>query len=166
MINNRYLLVSSLLFISTSLSAVTKQAEIEMSYKHAPYVKLIGTAPGSNRVFDNNDIADFITPVTVDLGTMGLDSNIPGDCEVNFSTLNNFDLKHTVSGSSITRYKVLYRTEEFGRASNQPLIMPCTSVPTSIQFRATGIVFGNIWESVLIQSGTYSDTVNVVVTTQ
>ena len=166
MINNKYLLGLSFFFLTSGTNAVTKQTEIEMSYTHTPYVKLIGTAPGSNRVFDNNDIANWIYPVNVDLGTMGLDSNIPGDCDVNFTTLNNFNLKHTVSGSSLTSFEVLYRSEVFGTATNETLTMPCTSVPTSIQFKATGIVFGNIWEAYLIQSGTYSDTVNVVVTTQ
>ncbi len=166
MFNYKYLLAVPLLMLNINAHTATKQTEIELNFTHTPFVKFIGTAAGSNRMFDNNDIAVWIYPVNVDLGTLGLESNIHGDCAVNFSTANNFSLLHTLSGNYLTQYKVLYQSQEFGVNANPTLSMPCNTLATSIQFKATGIVVGNLWEEGLIQSGIYRDIVNVVVTTQ
>ena len=166
MCNYKYLSVFFLLLVSGSASTATKQAEIDLSYTYTPYVTLVGTAAGSNRMYDNNDIADWIFPRIVDLGTLGLESNILGDCTINFSTANSFDLLHTVSSASLTQYKVLYQSQEFGLSANPALTIPCNTLPTTIQFIPTGIVIGNFWEAALIQSGVYRDTVHVSVTTQ
>ncbi len=163
---SKCLSVALLLSLNTSAYSATNQTEIELNFTHTPFVNLVGTAPGSNRMYDNNYIADWIFPVNVDLGTLGLASNILGGCGVNFSTANNFDLLHTVSGASLTQYKVLYHSQEFGINTNPTLSIPCNTVPTAIQFRPTGIVFGNFWEAGLIESGIYRDIINVVVTTQ
>jgi len=162
----KYLSAAFLLVFSMNAHTATKQTEIEFNFKHTPFVKFIGTAPGSNRMYDNNDIANWIYPRMVELGTLGLASNILGDCDINFSTGNNFDLLHTVSGNSLTQYKIYFQSEVFASVVNPTLTIPCNTLPTSIQFKPSGIVFGNIWESVLIQSGIYRDVVNVVVTTQ
>ncbi len=156
----------SLSVFSASIQAKTRQTDIELTLTHTEYVKLTGTAPGSSRQYDNNDIANWIFPSVVDLGTMGLESNVGGNCDLNFSTLNNFELLHTVSGNSLTKYKVLYQNQEFGRTSNPTLTIPCTTLPTNIQFTPTQVVFGNIFPALFIQSGNYRDVITVVVTTQ
>ena len=167
MIKIRRLLVAGLLGLSCVQSnAATDQTDIELSYTYTPYVKLIGTAPGSSRQYDNNDIANWIFPSVVDLGTLGLESNVTGSCDINFSTLNNFNLLHTVSGNSLTKYKILYQAQEFGLASNPTLTIPCNTIPTTLEFTPTQIVFGNLWPALLIESGIYRDVVTVVVTTQ
>lgn len=154
------------LLASSHTFSATDQTDIEFSYTYTPYVKLIGTAPGSSRQYDNNDIANWIFPSIVDLGTLGLESNVGGSCDVNFSSLNNFDLLHTQSGNSLTKYKLLYQSQEFGLSSNPTLSIPCNTVPTTIEFTPTQIVFGNLFPALLIESGIYRDVVTVVVTTQ
>ena len=158
--------VVAFLILNTSVYAATDQTDIEFSYTYTPYVKLIGTAPGSSRAYGNNDIANWIFPSVVDIGTLGLESNVGGDCDMTFSTLNNFNLLHTVSGNSLTKYKILYESQEFGLATNPTLSIPCNTTPTTMQFTPTQIVFGNLLPSLLIESGIYQDVITVVVTTQ
>ena len=152
--------------LSSQAYAATDQTDLELNYTYTPYVKFVGTAVGASRQYDNDDIANWIFPSVVNLGTLGLESNIGGSCDINFSTLNNFDLLHTVSGSSLTKYKILYQAQEFSLDNNPTLSMPCTSIPTDINFEPTQIVFGNLWPELLIESGIYRDVVTVVVTTQ
>jgi len=160
------LVIMAFLFSNSALNAATDQTDIEFSYTYTPYVKLIGTAPGSSRMYGNNDIANWIFPSVVDIGTLGLESNVGGDCDMNFSTLNNFNLLHTVSGNSLTKYKILYQSQEFGLDSNPTLSIPCNTTPTTMQFTPTQIVFGNLLPSLFIESGVYRDVITVVVTTQ
>ncbi len=162
----KQLLIGLSLIIAQNVFAATDQTNLEFDYTYTPYVKFIGTAPGSSRQYDNNDIANWIFPSVVNLGTLGLESNVGGTCDVNFTTLNNFDLLHTVSGSSLTEYKILYQTEEFGLTNNPTLSLSCNSIPTDIEFKPTQLVFGNIFPALFIQSGIYRDVVTLTVTTQ
>ena len=167
MINVKTLIASGILLATGAVAfAASDTTQIDLSVTHVPYVKLIGTAPGSSRFYGNNDIANWIFPSIVDLGTLGLETNVGGNCDINFSTLNNFDLLHTVSNNSLTPYKILYQSQEFGPATNPTLSLPCDTVPTTIEFTPTQIVFGNLYPALLIEAGVYSDTVTVVVTTQ
>lgn len=166
MIDVKTVLASVFLFGSQLTYAATDQTDININVTHAPYVTLIGTAPGSTRYYGNNDIANWIFPSIVDLGTLGLESSVSGNCDMNFSTVNDFQLLHTISGNRLTRYKILYQSQEFRETSNPTLTIPCNTVPTTIEFSPTQIVFGNILPSLLIESGVYRDVVTVVVTTQ
>ncbi len=155
-----------LLINTSSYSAGSDHTVIDLEVTHTPYVNFTGTAPGSTRTYDNNDIANWIYPVVTDIGTLGLESNIPGNCDISFSTINNFDLLHTGSGSSLIRYKILYLSQEFGQASNTPVTTLCNSIPTALQFKATGYYLGGIWGGVFMQSGIYQDIITVTVVTQ
>ncbi|MEE9326853.1 MAG: hypothetical protein V3U71_06105 [Cocleimonas sp.] len=147
-------------------AATSDQTEIDINVTHTPYVKLIGSAPGSSRFYGNNDIANWIFPSIVDLGTMGLESNVAGNCDMNFSTINNFRLLHTASNNSLTKYKVIYQNTDFSITNNPTLNIPCNTIPTTIEFSPTQIVFGNIFPALLIEAGIYQDTITVVVATQ
>ncbi len=169
MISVRKLIATSLLLLLNTNNvtfAASDTAEINVNVNYVPYVKLTGSAPGSTRYYSNNDIANWIFPSVVDLGTLGLESNITGNCDISFSTQNNFKLLHTVSGNSLTKYKILYQSQNFSDTSNPTLTTPCTTVPTTIEFAPTQIVWGNLFPSVLIEPGIYQDIVTVVVTTQ
>lgn len=156
----------TLLVSSFASFAATDETSIDISISHAPYVNLIGTAPGSTRYYGNNDIANWIFPSVVDLGTLGLESSVTGNCDINFSTLNNFALLHTISGNPLTKYKIIYQAQSFSVTSNPTLTIPCNTVPTTIEFSPTQLVFGNLYPALLIESGVYRDVVTVVVTTQ
>jgi hypothetical protein len=170
MINVRTLLYTwvmpCFLIVSSNVFAATDTTEVDISVTHTPYVNFTGTAPGSSRFYGNNDIANWIFPSVVDLGTLGLESNIGGNCDINFSTANNFQLLHTVSGNSLTKYRVIYQGQSFSQISNPTLSIPCTTLPTTIEFSPTQLVFGNLFPQLLIQSGNYQDDVSIVVTTQ
>lgn len=158
---------SLLLFGLSNLAfSATKQAEIDVQVTHTPYVNFTGTAPGSTRTYDNDDISNWIFPIDVDIGTLGLESNISGNCSINFSTLNNFDLLHNNTASSLIRYKILYRSLEFGRANNPPLTMLCNTNPSLLQFKADGFYFGSFLGGAFMQSGLYSDIITITVVTQ
>lgn len=144
----------------------TEHTDIDISVIHDEYVRIIGSAAGSSRFYSNEQIANWIFPNVVDLGTLGLESNLAGDCDFSISTLNNFQLLHTVNSEKLTKYKVIYASQEFSETSNPTFSLPCDSIPTPIEFSPTELVFGNLFPSLLISAGTYSDTITVVVTTQ
>jgi len=121
-------------FSTTSYAATTDQSVIDISTTYTPYVNFTGTAPGASRFYDNDDIVNFIFPLTVVLGTMGLESNLSGDCDLEFSTLNNFELKHTVIPTSGGEYTINYQGETFNAADNPILSIPCNTTPTDISF--------------------------------
>ena len=161
--------ITSLLIValnSLAYAADSKQVDIELQITHTPYVHFTGTAPGSHRMYDNNDIANWIYPTLVNIGTLGLESNMTGNCDISFSTVNNFDLLHTASSRSLTQYEIFYQSHVFGRTNNTLLTTLCNTAPTALEFKATGIVIGNFWEEVLIQSGVYRDIITVTVVTQ
>lgn len=167
MISVRTLIILGLLSASNVITfAASETTDINISVTHTPYVNLIGTAPGSSRYYGNNDIANWIFPSIVDLGTLGLEANVAGNCDINFSTLNNFDLLHTVSSNSLTKYKIIYQSQDFSQTSNPTLTIPCNTLPTTIEFSPTQIVFGNLFPALLIEAGVYNDVVSIVVTTQ
>ena len=155
-------------FVATAYAA-TESSHINIQVTHDEYVRIIGSAAGSSRTYSNNDIANWIFPSIVDLGTLGLELNMLGNCDVSMTTLNNFDffdLLHTTSGNSLTKYKVIYESQEFSETNNPNLSLPCNLTPSIIQFSPTQLVIGNLFPSALIQTGTYSDTVTITVTTQ
>ena len=154
----------AILLNSTFSHAATDNTVIDFSHTYTPYVNLVGTAPGAERFYDNDDLVNFIFPLSVNLGTMGLQSNIGGDCDLEFSTLNNFELKHTVIPTTGGEYTINYQGQSFNANSNPILTIPCTTAPTDINFilnNLTIIGFDNF-----IPSGLFQDIVTVVVTTQ
>ncbi len=159
-------IVAVLLCMSASLTAkaATDHADITLSHTYEPYVNFTGTAPGASRFYDNDDVYHFIFPVRVNLGTMGLESNTTGDCDLNFSTVNNFKLRHTVSNQTLSKYRVLYRGYSFSRSNNPELTIPCNTTPTALDFILTGWSLAGY--DGLIPAGIYRDIITVTVTTQ
>ncbi len=151
-------------FAFSTTNAATDSTEITLSHTYEPYVKFTGTAPGASRFYDNNDVADYIFPVQVNLGTMGLASNVSGDCDLDFSTLNNFKLLHTVSNQNLSNYSIMYQGQSFEEISNPQLTIPCNTTPTDIDFILNGPTLAGI--DFYIAAGTYRDVVTVTVTTQ
>lgn len=144
--------------------AANDSAVIDLSHTCTPFVKFTGTAPGASRFYDNDDLVNFIFPITVVLGTMGLESNVGGDCDLEFSTQNNFELQHTVIPTTGGRYTINYQGESFTQGNNPVLTRPCTIVATEISFMLnnnTLIGFDN-----RIPGGIFQDIINVIVTTQ
>lgn len=144
--------------------AETDTTAIELSHTFAPFVNFTGTAPGSSRFFDNDELVNFIFPLSVNLGTMGLASNVGGNCDLNFTTTNNFRLLNTLSNNNLGNYSIQYEGQVFNQANNPQLELPCTSTATNLNFILNGISFSGF--DFFIEAGVYQDVVNVVVTTQ
>lgn len=150
--------------LAYSTYAANDSAVIDISHTYTPYVNFTGTAPGASKFYDNDDLVNFIFPLTVNLGTMGLESNVGGNCDLNFTTQNNFALEHTIIPTTGGDYTINYQGQSFSSANNPTLTTPCTTAATDIDFilnNNTIIGFDNF-----IPSGVFQDIVNVVVTTQ
>jgi len=145
--------------------ADTDSTDITISHTYTPYVNLIGTAPGASRFYDNDDLVNTIIPIPVNLGTMGLASNISGNCDLNFTTANNFKLIHTQFPDNLANYRLLYQNATFDASSNLPLSLPCNTTPTDIDFILTGAI-SLAGEDAFLLAGVYRDIVTVTVTTQ
>ncbi|MEH6456255.1 MAG: hypothetical protein V7749_08025 [Cocleimonas sp.] len=137
---------------------------INLSLTYTPFVSLTGTAPGASRTYDNDDITNSGVPKPVNIGTMGLESNVGGICDLTFTTANTFKLLHTVTNNNLGNYKIHYKGLEFNEINNPLLSLPCTSTATDIDFELNSFGFSNI--DPFLDSGTYQDVITVVVTTQ
>lgn len=157
------LMIAALLSTSFSIGyAATETTYIDLSVIHDEYVKLVGTVVGSDKTFSVDDIEPAGTRgpgPTISLGTMGLETNLTGTCDLDFSSINNFRLRHTTSNRRLTNYRLNYKSNRINRR-NRTMSVPCNSTLSSLDFTATGNFRQNV------QSGIYSDTVTVVVTTQ
>lgn len=163
-----------MILFSTTSYAATDETIIDLSYNYTPYVNFTGTAAGASRFYDNGQLANGFTTVWVNLGTLGLESNVPGNCDLSFSTNNNFTLLNTSStggnlgGGSLGAYSLRYRNQIFGNAANPSNInttLPCTSLATPIDFKLNRN-FSFVGFNQAIRAGVYQDIVNIVVTTQ
>ena len=145
--------------------AANDSAVINLSYTFTPYVSFTGTAPGLSRTYDNDDITNSGFPIPVNIGTMGLVSNVGGMCDLTFTTANNFKLLHTViPNKNLGNYKIHYKTIVFNETNNPLLSLDCTSAATDIDFELNSFGFSNI--DPFLESGTYRDVITVEVTTQ
>ncbi len=95
---------------------------------------------------------------------MGLESNVGGDCDLKFTTTNNFKLLHTVNNGDLGNYTIRYAGLEFDDNSDSLFQLPCTTTPTNIDFRMNGLTGAGI--DGFIDAGVYQDIVHVEVTTQ
>lgn len=161
-------------FFSCSAFAATDETVIDLSYTYTPYVNFIGTAAGASRFYDNGELASGFNTIWVNLGTLGLESNVPGNCDLSFTTVNNFTLLSTSSnggnlgGGSIGAYSLRYRNQVFGNAANPSNLdtsLPCSSLATPIDFKLNRN-FSFIGFNRAIRAGVYQDIVNITVTTQ
>ncbi len=151
-------------FAVPSSNAASDSTVINLSYTFASYVSLTGTAPGASRFYDNNDLVNLSSALSVNIGTMGLESNVGGICDMEFSTVNDFKLIHTLNGNSLGGYIIQYEGEVFSEVSSPILQLPCTSSATDINFKLNSASL--VGFDFFLASGIYQDIINVEVTTQ
>lgn len=164
------LLLSFAVTASLSLHAAEDSTEIELSYTYVEYLNFIGSAAGATRYFGHDEVMPLSNKgnpanrigQTVNLGTLGLNSNITGDCTLDFSTQNDFQLEHTTSGKVLTSYRLEYRNTEITSGSNLQILLPCSSPVSNIDFTTTG----KYQNSNKPKAGVYQDIVNITVTSQ
>ncbi len=153
------LIALSVLMVNTARAA-GESTDIQVRVIYDQYVRLSGTAVGASRTFSVDDVKppDGSKPL-LSLGTLGLESNFAANCTMDFSTQNNFKLRHTVSNKRLTRYILKYRNKRITRTKNS-LDLPCNTTPSVLAFRRRGKFRNNV------KSGIYADIVTITVTTQ
>jgi len=97
------LVASAVLLATSSLAfAATDSTDIQINVTKDAYVNLVGTAVGSTNSFTTDDI----DAATVSLGTLGLESNSAGDCDMTFASANTFKLINAGSGNDLGTYSI------------------------------------------------------------
>lgn len=150
-----------ILFLASSLNAAEDSTSINMSVTHTEYVTLTGTVVGASRTFAESDIKPLPGKVgpKVELGTLGLKSNVPGNCAISFTTANNFRLRHQDTNQRLASYRLFYENQRINRRNNE-ITRSCNNDESPLQFSTARNYQQNV------QSGVYEDKITVVVTTE
>ncbi len=150
------LLATGLLFASSSIAfAATNSTDIQINVTKDAYVNLIGTAVGSTNSFLTSDIDNK----TVSLGTLGLESNSQGNCDMTFSSANGYQLKHTVSNAVLVNYEISYAGVTNSATTTNTVTQSCNTAASSLDLVSPAL-------PAVVNAGTYSDTLTVTVVTQ
>lgn len=151
-----------ILFLANSIFATENTATIDLSVTHTEYVSLTGTVVGANRVFSDDDVrpqSNGQRGPKVELGTLGVKSNIPGNCTLSLTTANGFRLRHINTNQRLAGYRLLYQGQRFNRR-NSDITQSCNTDPSPLEF-STNKNYRNT-----MQTGIYQDKVTIVVTTE
>ncbi len=153
---SRSLIAAGVLLASSSAAlAATDSTDIQINVTKDAYVNLIGTAVGSTNTFLTSDIDN----ATVSLGTLGLESNSQGNCDMTFSSANGYQLKHNVTNAVLVDYAISYAGVTNSGAGANTVTQSCNSAVTSLDLVSPALPG-------TVDAGTYSDTVTVTVVTQ
>jgi len=156
--------VSFLLLLSAfTLKAAQDTTEININATFIDYVNFIGSANGVSKFFTVDEIqpqGNSSSGPRLSLGTLGLESNSVGDCDIQFVSKNNFRLRHIVSNQLLTNYRIIWKGNNVKNLPNRELTLPCNSTATDFVFQAVARFQANV------QAGIYQDILTLTVTTQ
>ncbi len=157
----------SLLLLSSvfSLKAAQDTTDIHINTNVPEYLNFIGTAAGVTKYYTVEEI-EFTGGTNrgpiISLGTLGLESNMLGNCDIEVSAKNNFRLRHVTTNDRLTHYRLRWKGEVMSGnpvRSNQ-FTTTCSSSADVISFQTVAYFNPNP------QAGLYQDIVTVTVTTQ
>jgi hypothetical protein len=155
-------LVASAILLATSTAtfAATDSGTININVTQSEFVALTGTA------FDNTAAAPATFTTTaldasfggagLSLGTVGLNSNLLGNCNIQFSSTNSFSLKDGTT--TLVGYGLTY---------DSTAVVAATDITKSCQFTAAALTLNSsaaLPAANTIAAGTYSDVISVIVT--
>jgi len=151
------LIASAILLASSTIAfAATNSKTVQINVTEGPYVTLTGTAitaPTSDFLTTNLGTAQTI-------GTLGFDSNVTGNCVVEFVSANAYDLLHAGTSAKLVDYKITYDTTDIIDNTNNTVTKDClTATPSALSWISTTP------PPATIAAGTYTDTVTITVTT-
>ncbi len=155
------ILASAVLLATSSLAiAATDITTIEINVTKDAYVNFIGNLT-SNPTLSIPVAA--IGPGLV-IGTLGVESNTSGTCDVAMSTANNFLLVHTtVPSLDLGTYNIVAFGHNFvagnTTAQNTTTMGNCNVAVGNVVMNGTAVPLDQ-------DAGTYSDTITMTVTTQ
>ncbi len=156
-------LLASALFLATSsmASAATDTTDIEILVTKDAYVNFTGDLQGN--VTKTLALAD-VDATTSTLGTLGTESNTTGTCTVDFTSDNDFKLKHTVDNTLF-----LHGAANYSLAWEGATIT--SGNPNSVSLANCDVAASNFDMTspalpAVVTAGTYQDIVHITVTTQ
>lgn len=151
------LVSAAVLLVSSSFAfAATDSTDIQINVTKDAFVNLIGTAVGSANTF----LTDDVDNKTVSLGTLGLQSNSAGDCDITVASAEGFKLVHTVDNTKdLGVYSMTYSANTFTDGAANAMTQSCNTVASDLSLVHPAMPAS-------IDAGTYSDTVTVTVVTQ
>ena len=147
------LLIAFLPAIAGMAHAASDSSIIDIQVKHIEFVRLIGSAAGISKTIDLDDIR---FGSSVNIGSLGLQSTIAGDCSVDFVSLNGYSLKYSQGNQRLTDYQLDYMGNTI--TSDITLVLPCNTVTTALDFQAIGKFKKKA------KAGLYSDTITLTLT--
>ncbi len=160
----KYLFLAvSLLVIPSVIFSAEDKTSIQLSVVSLGYVKFSGSLVDTSHYFSEVQVRPNHSQKPgpkILLGTLGLQSNITGDCTLNFSSENNFGLRHVSSNKKLSDYFLNYRNKNITKNQNHSMSVPCNFKPENVNFYTTGQYLEEI------EPGVYSDTVRVEVEIQ
>ncbi len=163
------LLSAAVLIASSSIAiAATDTTNIDINVTKDAYVKLLGDFAGNNTIV-NAEIteAQMLTNTTFSLGDLGFESNTTGECTISFASTNNWSLVHETNGAlNLGNYELTYvgasatvSNTDTNDGNIYTTTGGCNEAPAPLNFLNDAL-------PAVVIAGKYSDTVQVVVTTQ
>ena len=153
----------AILSAAFSLNAAQDTTEININTTFVDYVNFIGSAAGISKFYSFDEVKPLrrnIRGPIVKIGSLGLESNSVGDCDVEISTQNDFRLRHTVSNQELTEYRIKWKRNNISRTANRQLTFPCNTDANNFLFQTVGNFRSDT------QSGIYQDIIMITVSTQ
>ncbi len=147
---------------TTDSKTILLEAEV------ADYLQLVGTSVnGATKTIDtvntaNADGTAVSSSTAKSLGTLGLTSNIPGNCTIKFTSINEFKLVGVAAGpltpaETLNTYTLEYAGASITNGGEKANLTCRTTEPTNLQYLPNT-------STQLVGRGTYTDTITVTVT--
>lgn len=143
--------------------AATKSGNIQLAVGQFSYVNLKGTVVGAFKHFTVDEIqpsGNKRRGPWLNLGTLGLQSNVSGNCNLEFTSLNNFKLRHTQTNQLLSKYRLKYKRKRITRRNNH-ITLRCRARKRALKFQSIGKI-----QNQVIPAGVYRDVITITVTTQ
>lgn len=155
-LSNSLIAAAVLLATSSVALAATDSTTVQINVTEDAFVTLVGTALNSTSTFTTAQMDG----TALSLGTLGFDSNVTGTCVVDFDSVNNYALNHSVSGATLVDYSMTYNGTTVSDNATNTVNQDCLTATASALSMASTTAL-----PATIASGTYTDTVTVTVTT-
>ncbi len=154
-------LLSSSFLVTSTFAVQTDSSQIIINVTKGDFVNFTGTVDSAAAA--NLSIAE-VTNTSTSIGTLGLESNVAGDCTVAFTSTNAYKLMNgPIALHGAGTYSLAWNGSTINATSPSVTIAgtSCNLANTAMSIVTTGLTPANT-----VVAGTYTDTVSMTVTTQ
>lgn len=151
---------AAFVIFSGAAIAATDTKTIDIEVVQGTYAELTGSAVDGN--VNNINMNSITANTTTPLGTLGVSSN-GSNCSLAFSTLNNYSLKHEISGTELKKFRLKYLGNTIasnGDADANIVLDSCVMADSALNF----VTYGET--PAVVEAGTYKDTVTITMTAE